>query len=167
MTTKPSFPRPLADLAGELLDPVLRKRTGMSLALVQSWEEIVGPRLAARSRPEKLQWPRRISEDEPFRPAVLVVACEGAAALHLQHETSEVIARINDFLGFEAVGRVRIVQKPVVSLERPARRVPRPLSPAERASVEAATLGVEDDGLRQSLRRLGASVLGTKRGSGS
>ncbi len=87
MAGKPSFrnPVPVSDLAGGILDPMLRRRTGMSLALVQSWEEIAGSRLAARSRPEKIQWPRRLHEDDPFEPATLVVACEGVAALHLQH----------------------------------------------------------------------------------
>ena len=52
-------------------------------------------------------------EDDPFEPAVLVIACEGVAALHLQHETGEIISRINAFFGFNAIGRIRIVQKPV------------------------------------------------------
>ena len=55
----------------------------------------------------------RMHDDDPFEPAVLVVACEGAAALHLQHETGEIISRVNAFLGFSAIGRIRIVQKPV------------------------------------------------------
>ena len=40
------------------------------------------------------------------------------AALHLQHETGEIIDRVNAFLGFNAIGRIRIVQKPV---RRPSR----------------------------------------------
>ena len=104
---------PISDLATAILDPVLRKRAGISIGLVQSWEEIAGPRLAHRSRPEKIQWPRRAHEDDPFEPATLVIACEGAAALYLQHETGEIIGRVNAFLGFAAIGRIRIVQKPV------------------------------------------------------
>lgn len=50
-------PVPVSDLATDILDPVLRKRAGISIGLVQSWEEIVGARLAASSRPEKIQWP--------------------------------------------------------------------------------------------------------------
>ena len=105
-------PVPVSDLATQILDPVLRKRAGISIGLVQSWEEIAGPRLAGHSRPEKIQWPRRMHEDDPFEPAVLVIACEGMAALHLQHETGEIINRVNAFLGFNAIGRIRIVQKP-------------------------------------------------------
>lgn len=156
-------PVPVSDLAAAVLDPVLRKRAGLSIGLVQSWEEIVGPRVAAKSRPEKLQWPRRASQEDAFRPAVLVVACEGLAALHLQHETGEVIGRVNAFLGFEAVDRIRIVQKPVTSLERPPRRAPRAVSPTEKAAIEDKVQLIEDDGLRESLRRLGAAVVGSRR----
>ena len=106
---------PVSDLASEILDPILRKRAGISIGLVQSWEEIAGPRLASHTRPEKIVWPRRMQEDDPFQPATLIIACEGFAALHVQHETGEIIGRINSFLGFNAIGRIKIVQKPVHS----------------------------------------------------
>ena len=152
---------PVSDLAGEVIDPLLRKRAGMTLGLVQSWDEIVGERLAASTRPEKIAWPRRLSEDDPFEPATLVIACEGAAALRLQHETGEVVSRVNAFLGFAAVGRVKIVQKPVAP-PAPVRPRLRPLSGAEAAKVEALVTPIEDDGLRFALEQLGRSVLGSK-----
>ncbi|MBZ9739209.1 MULTISPECIES: DUF721 domain-containing protein [unclassified Mesorhizobium] len=156
-------PIPVSDLATEILDPVLRKRAGISIGLVQSWEEIAGPRLATHSRPEKIQWPRRLHEDDPFEPAVLVIACEGMAALHLQHETGEIINRVNAFLGFTAIGRIRIVQKPVSSGKARPRPTLRALSAAEKAKL-ANTVGlIEDDGLRASLERLGATILGGRK----
>jgi hypothetical protein len=152
---------PVGDLAGEVIDPLLRKRAGMTLGLIQSWEEIVGDRLAASTRPEKIAWPRRLSEDDPFEPATLVIACEGAAALRLQHETGEVIDRVNAFLGFAAVGRIKIVQKPV-AVARSVRARPRTLNSAETAKVETLVTPIEDDGLREALARLGRSVIGSK-----
>ena len=131
-------PVPVSDLAAAVLDPVVRKRTGLSIGLVHSWEEIVGPRIAAKSSPEKLQWPR------------------------LQHETSEVMGRINAFLGFEAVDRIRIVQKPV-ALARPQRPTPRALTAPEKAAIAAQVRPIEDDGLRAALERLGASVHGFRK----
>ncbi|TKT81164.1 DUF721 domain-containing protein [Aquamicrobium sp. LC103] len=153
---------PVSDLANEILDPVLRKRAGISVGLVQSWEEIVGERLAASSRPEKIAWPRRLHEDDPFEPATLVIACEGLAALHLQHETGEIISRVNGFLGFGAVGRVKIVQKPVAAAQRKKPRM-RALSDIEKTKLKGLVQEIEDEGLRQSLERLGQSVLGERR----
>lgn len=154
---------PVSDLASDIIDPVLRKRAGITIGLVQSWEEIVGERLAASTRPEKIAWPRRLTEDDPFEPAALVIACEGAAALRLQHETGEIIARVNAFLGFAAIGRIRIVQKPVAG---PPKRRPaaRPLTGAEAARLDAMVGAIEDDGLREALARLGRSVIGEKLG---
>ncbi|MDX8482465.1 DUF721 domain-containing protein [Mesorhizobium sp. VK24D] len=156
-------PVPVSDLATEILDPVLRKRAGISIGLVQSWEEIAGPRLARHSRPEKIQWPRRLNEDDPFEPALLIIACEGMAALHLQHEAGEVINRVNAFLGFNAIGRIKILQKPVLSAKTRPKPVPRPLSEAEKSKLARTVGKIEDDGLRASLERLGATILGQKR----
>ena len=36
-------PVAVSDLATAILDPVLRRRAGISIGLVQSWEEIAGP----------------------------------------------------------------------------------------------------------------------------
>lgn len=154
---------PLSDLAASVLDPVMHKRAGISIALVQSWEEIVGRRLAARSRPEKIAWPRRLHEDDPFEPATLVIACEGAMALILQHETGEVVSRANAFLGFAAIGRIRIVQKPVEAAVRPARPPMRVLSGAEADRLAATVDSIDDEGLRASLERLGRSVLAARK----
>lgn len=153
---------PVSDLATAILDPVLRKRAGISIGLVQSWDDIVGPRLARGSRPEKIQWPRRLSDDDPFEPAVLVIACEGLAALHIQHETGEIMSRVNGFLGFSAIGRIRIVQKPVMQAKAPEKPALRPLAPDEKARISRSVGKIEDEGLRASLERLGASVIGSK-----
>ena len=154
---------PVSDLASEILDPILRKRAGISIGLVQSWDEIAGPRLASHTRPEKIVWPRRMHEDDPFQPATLIMACEGFAALRVQHETGEIIGRINSFLGFNAIGRIKIVQKPV---RKPAERAKprlRQLTPAETAKIAGTVGGIEDEELRASLERLGRSVAGSKR----
>ncbi|WP_274629765.1 DUF721 domain-containing protein [Arvimicrobium flavum] len=158
----PNRPVPVSDLVSDLLDPVLRKRAGISVGLVQSWEEVVGPRLAVISRPQKIQWPNRHDEDA-FEPAVLVIACEGMAALHIQHETSEIIGRVNAFLGYNAIGRIRIVQKPVRTAAIPPRPRLKPLSEAEAAKLSGKVSAIENEELRASLERLGRSVLGERR----
>lgn len=156
-------PVAVSDLATGILDPMLRKRAGISVGLVQSWEEIVGPRLARLSRPERIQWPRRLHEDDPFEPAVLIIACEGPAALHIQHQTGEIVSRANTFLGFAAIGRIRIVQKPATAPRKPPRPSPKPLTDTQKSRLTGTVGGIEDAGLRASLERLGASVLGSRK----
>lgn len=156
-------PVPVSDVASRILDPMLRKRAGISIGLVQSWDEIAGPRLAKHCRPEKIQWPRRLHEDDPFQPATLVIACEGMAALHLQHETGEIITRVNSFLGFNAVARVKIVQKSLIGEQTRRKPSLRPLSAPEQTKLSQTVELIEDDGLRASLEKLGATIMGGRR----
>lgn len=154
--------RPLADTASGVLDPVLRKRAGINLALLQSWEDIIGPALGPQSRPLKILWPRRAHEDDPFQPATLVIACEGFAAIRIQHETGEIISRVNAFLGFAAIGRIKIEQKPVPSAAPPRRMRQPVVDAASEKRIEAVTSAIEDDGLRAALAKLGRSVIAGK-----
>ncbi|MBZ9600294.1 DUF721 domain-containing protein [Phyllobacterium chamaecytisi] len=149
--------RPLADPAAGILDPVLRKRAGITIELVQAWEEVVGPALGAQSRPLKLLWPRRAHENDPFQPATLVVACQGFTAMRIQHETGEIISRVNAFLGFAAVGRIKIEQKPVEQPVTKRRTLP-PVDAATADKISRSVEPIEDDGLREALQRLGQSI---------
>ncbi|WP_343313799.1 DUF721 domain-containing protein [Brucella sp. BE17] len=158
--------RPLADMTSALMDPMLQKRAGINIALLQSWEDIVGPAIGAQSRPLRIVWPRRMHEDDPFKPATLVIACEGFAALQLSHETGEVIARVNGFLGFSAIGRIKIEQKPPVLPVRPKQKRLAPLAPSEERRIDQVTGEIEDDALRIALARLGKNILAEKRCSG-
>lgn len=151
--------RPLADMAADVVDPVLRKRAGINLALVQSWEDILGNTLGSQSRPLKLLWPRRVHEDDPFQPATLVIACEGFTAIRIQHETGEIIDRVNGFLGFPAVGRIRIEQKPVSAAPRRVRPKEPVLDAAGEKKLGNVTIGIEDDRLRTALQKLGRQVM--------
>lgn len=154
--------RPLADTATGLLDPLLRKRAGINLSLIQSWEDVVGAGLGQSSRPLRIMWPRRLHENDPFQPATLVIACEGFAAMRMQHETGEIINRVNGFLGFAAIGRIKIEQKPLSGKrERPLRkRVDLP--PSQTRKIAGQTSIIEDDGLRSALERLGRSIAASK-----
>jgi len=93
---------------------------------------------------------------------VLVIACEGMAALHLQHETGEIINRVNAFLGFTAIGRIKIVQKPMAT-NKPPKPTLRPLTAAEKTKLSDTVGKVEDDALRASLERLGATLIGERK----
>jgi hypothetical protein len=154
--------KPLADTASDLLDPLLRKRAGINLSLIQSWEDIVGGVIGQTSRPLKIMWPRRLQENDPFQPATLVVACEGFAAMRMQHETGEIISRVNSFLGFAAVGRIKIEQKPLNQKQERRLRKPVDIPPSQVKKIEGQTSVIGDDGLRAALERLGRNIAASK-----
>lgn len=150
-----------ANLVNAVLDPVLAKRAGLSLALIDAWPEIAGAQIAEASCPLKIDWPRRRHEDDAFEPGVLVVAAEAMAALHIQHQTGEIVGRVNAFMGFDAICRVRLVQKQLAEPPKPRRKA-RPLTAAETDRIERLAQGFDDAGLRDAVRRLGRSVLSEK-----
>lgn len=154
---------PLADLANGIIDPVLARRAGINTALLGSWEDIAGERFADCTRPEKIAWPRR---GEPgdlggYRPGVLTVACEGARALFLSHAQGELIARINGFFGYPAIGQIRIVQKPVSPQSK--RRPPAKLQGEAARKLAGMVEGIEDEKLKAAIERLGTGVLSRKK----
>lgn len=152
--------RPVAELTALVLEPVLARRAGMRIDLLAAWSDIVGPLHAQYTRPEKINWPRRIGDDDPFEPGNLVVACDGARAVLFQHELGEVLSRLNVFFGFSAIARIKIVQKPVARLREPRRRTEPQLDAAGTKKLAVILEGVADEKLRQSLARLGRGVLG-------
>lgn len=154
----------VADLLVDVLKPVARRRGFASADLFRHWPEIVGPAYADVTRPERLSWPKSLADggEAGFEPATLTVRCEGSRALLFQHETPLILERINAFFGFPAVGRLRLVQRPVVRPARPVVPRLRPLGAAEESRIAAATAEIADEGLRSALVRLGRAVLGSR-----
>lgn len=138
------------------------ERYGFSAAtLITDWPAIVGRELAAYTAPERLKWPRGVEQnqdapgaDSRGRPgATLVLRVDGGRSLDVQHNSRQLIERINAYFGYAAVAELRIVQAPVHA-GQPVRTAPglsaRPLT------HEVAH--VADPSLRDALARLGAGV---------
>lgn len=150
--------KPVSDLIAKLLDPVIERRAGMTMDLVCAWPEIVGERHAKHSRPEKLNWPRRAHDDDPFEPAVLVLACEQIHAVYLQHDTDTLVRRINAYFGFAAISRIKLVQKPLPkTTQRPSPEAPS-LDGEQAARLHTMLDEIEDEKLREALQRMGRGV---------
>jgi hypothetical protein len=160
MSTKGSAPKgalPLSALLGRVLDPVSAKRGFANAELLAAWPEIVGPRYAHTTQPERIAWAHGSAAAEDG--GTLTVRAEASAALYFQHEVGQVLERVNAFLGFGAVRRIKIVQKPIERAAPRAQREPRPLNPVEERHLAQTVAGVDDDGLRAALERLGRGVL--------
>ncbi len=154
--------RLVGDLVTGVIDPALRKKAGISISLLRSWSEIAGQDLAERTRPLKIDWPRRDAQGDDFKPGTLVLACDQSVVLKIQYQTGELISRLNSFFGYSAVERIRLVQRPVTPW-RDMRPKPEPkLSDDESARIAEITRNIDDSGLRKSLERLGRSIIGDR-----
>jgi hypothetical protein len=143
--------KPLAELIAPALDPVIRKRGLARAELLAWWPDIVGEAYAGRTLPERIRWPR------DGRAATLIIKCDPSLALQLSYETSRIRERLNSYLGYQAIGAVKIVQHPVGSAA-PARRAEQEPSPEAAARLEAR-LGPVEGPLRESLLELGRRVI--------
>jgi len=148
----------IAELMTNVLDPIMQQRAGMTMQLVMAWEDIVGNTHSAYTRPEKLDWPKQAGDDEPFQPAALVIACDGARSIYLQHDSTLIIQRVNGYFGFNAIDRIKIVQKPVNKQEKPRRPAPPTLELGQRQRLDDMLGSVEDENLKQALAKMGEGV---------
>jgi hypothetical protein len=145
--------------AGRALTPVLKEldaKFGQGAgALAARWREIVGPEVARRTEPVKL------TKGRNGAPSSLEIRVAGPAAAIIQHQAHEILARVNLFLGAEAVQKLRVVQGPLRQTEagRPPVRRAQPLDAAEEAKLADALKAAPDGPLREALIRLGRGVL--------
>ena len=156
MMNKPrrSDPKQLRELAGKIVGESFRRQGFASAELVTRWSEIVGADFAALSEPVKIQWQRAAAGDDP-EPGTLVLRVVGPAAIEIQHAANLICERVNQFLGWRAVGRLALRQAP---LRRGARKKIRAADPAATARIAANLTDIGDEALKNALARLGASI---------
>jgi len=80
-------------------------------SLVLRWAEIAGPAVARLARPMKWQ--------EGESGATLTLKCEAGAAVLLQHQTRELIQRLNAYLGHGRIARVKLVPGQLTAAKEP------------------------------------------------
>jgi len=157
--TRPA-PR-VAPRAGKALTPLIKKLDAQfgrgASALEPLWTEIVGERLA------RITAPKNIIKGRAGQPGILELRVVSAAALLVQHESQDILSKVNLFLGDGTVGKLRIAQgpvkPPVKAAERPKRAPPPPpLSAAAEADL-AASIASAPDELRAALAKLGRATM--------
>jgi len=147
----PPVARSLAPMLREL-DAKFGQGAG---ALTTRWAEVVGAEIARRTEPVKL------SKGRNGGPSSLEIRVAGPSAAIIQHQAHEILARVNLFLGAEAVQKLRIVQGPLQRKPEPRpalRRLP-PLDAAAEARLAEGLTGAPDGRLKAALLALGRGVL--------
>ena len=80
-----------------------------------------------------------------------------------QHEIPRVIERINAFLGWRAVGSIRIIQRPLAQLDKKRPPAPESLSASDEEALDITLTGIDTDRLRTALARLGRAAINEER----
>jgi hypothetical protein len=150
----------VARLLAGILDPAARRRGFAEASLLADWAAIVGPALARRCQPVRV-------DHAPGRRTgggggTLVLQASGAAAVEIQHAAPQLLERINTYFGHRAVRQLRLLQMPLPP-PAPEPPPPRAPSPADEAALAAGAGGVADAALREALLALGRAVGGARR----
>src|ERR1700744_3363049 len=151
----PLSAQPLSVLLSDVFSDAYAKQGFAARELVTRWSEIAGAEIAAHSEPIKMQWPRPV-EGQPQEPATLVLKVEGPMALEIQHSSDVILARVNRFFGWSAVGRLALRQGPLSRGKASA--APPPPDPQSVERIAKTLSEIEDEQLRAALARLGAAI---------
>ncbi|MBX9944402.1 MAG: DciA family protein [Reyranella sp.] len=138
----------------------LAKGRGASIARLRAeWSAVVGPDLARTTRPDALvagRGARGTHVGVQGAGKVLRLRVSGAGALEVQHQTGQIVERVNAYFGHRLIDDIRLVQGAVAT--RPAAAaVPAP-DPQTVREVAARAGAVKDPELRAALTRLGARL---------
>ena len=152
---KGSCLRPLADSLQKVTRRTMGRYGFAQGGLLHDWPEIVGPQLAAICEPRRLSFPKRDRRSE----GTLTLRVAPGQAVLLQHIEPQIREKVNGYLGYAAVARLRlqpgILGKPIQSAAPPRRT----LSPEAERRLQAKTDDIDDPDLRAALDRLGRAVL--------
>ncbi len=124
-------------------------------ALIARWREVVGVEIAKRTEPVKL------TKGRNGGPSSLEIRVAGPSAAIIQHQAHEILARVNLFLGAEAVQKLRIVQGPLQRPSAPMQTRTRrpPLDAAQEADLAHDLAAAPEGPLKAALLALGRGVL--------
>jgi hypothetical protein len=137
-------PRPIAALVPVVTRKAFHRAAPGVAQILEAWVGIVGPALA------EVTTPRRLSQ------GTLTIGCAGPVAMELQHLSTEVLARISQYLGSHSVRRLRFIQ--IIAVPAAARVRRRPTQASETAAIQAVSQ-LADGPLRTALAALGRAVL--------
>ena len=137
-------PKTLQSILPRLTRPALRRHGFPDVSLLQDWEYIVGETWAQQTSPARI-WFKKGQRGN----GTLYINVYGASAVFLQHIVPQLIARVNQFFGYNAVAEIRFNQcgaKPIAAEEK--------LIPVKHKSVDDFTEGP----LKEALERLGGAL---------
>ena len=136
-----------------LIEPAVLKRGFAINRLVSHWQDIVGD-IAVWCRPARISFPQGSQRDGTLK--LHIASGRGPEA---QAMSAEIINRVNTAFGYQAIGRISLVQSlPADGPQQPAFSPPKISDSADIWALDEKLKHVTSPPLRAALRRLGAPV---------
>lgn len=134
------------------IKPAFKKRGFAEQKIITAWTDIVGQTLSQYSAPKKLSFPPQSHSNG----TLYVEVYDSGLAMELQHMEPMVIEKISTYFGYQAIGRIRIIQKIVHRFfDEPEEVETKPLTPEQQETLVDMLDGIEDEKLRRTILSLG------------
>ena len=161
---KPGFKRwgkltDIGELASKVLDPVLKRRGFASREILVHWYSIAPAPYNKVSIPDRLKWRRGEAGAEG---AILFLRCHEAHRLALTHDGSLIVGAINRYFGYVLVDAVKLSAEPFTFRSDTKVQIAIVTGADTIQEIESKIATVEDEGIKQALRKLGQGVLSDK-----
>lgn len=114
----------IGDFVPDLMAEIYGPARARLLNLITHWPGIIGANYAARTQPVKIseQHKKGVKKfDQNTIKATLHMRVEGPILLDLTHSQSQILARVNQFFGYQAITDLRFQQKPVLRPQKALR----------------------------------------------
>ena len=146
------------DVMRPLMDRAIRSKGFVQTEVVTRWRDIVGHELSMVTLPVSLRFARGTRTD-----GTLEVRCESAFAPLLQHRHGHVIDLVNQYFGYGAVSKLRVVQGPLPHQRRAQAHAQRPVTDEDRRQLNELLSAGHDGDLKSALMKLGEQVYTRKK----
>ena len=148
---------PLGSVIPKSASPAMRRRGFAHSSIITHWSDIVGEKIGDGSCPEKLSFSAKEGSG-----GTLTIRVEGGLALELQHLEPVLIERINQFFGYNAVNKIKILQGFLPKTAKKPLKSKKKLSKEEVVKIDKIVQDTDNKELRKALRSLGEDMLKEK-----
>ena len=121
--------------------------------LLSHWPEIVGEATAGLCRPERVKWTKPGNPGDAA-PGTLTVKAVAGRSLDVQYAAESILERINQFMGYRAIARLKVTTDTQLQAPAKAAKVPEPP-----VALPPLPEGITDSDLKAALARLGSGIL--------
>ncbi len=149
----------VSTLANGILDPALKKRGFASRDILAHWQIIAPAPYNLVSVPDRLKWRRNEAGADG---ALLFLRCHEAHRMALMHDGPAIVGAVNRYFGYVLVDKIKLSAAPFVTTPDTNTIKSRKLNAQTQAKLESKIADVQDDGVKEALRKLGAGVLGPR-----
>ena len=147
---------------GTALSPLIKRSFGkrgfQNSAILTDWDMIVGKRLAKYSVAERILYKKAMRTQ-----GVLHIKVFGAMATEFDHQSNLIIEKINQYMGYKAVGSIKLhhTQEIPAKSDKPKKEKTAPQTTPDdfdEQGLRDAIEGLEEGALKEQIMRIGRHI---------